>query len=421
MGLTMRERRAVVDATAKRYQKARKKQRGEILNEFTKLTRYGRKYAAWLLSNWKRRKVLTIGGLRTVYVFGLKKPRPKGKNPPKRPPTYGADILSLLKDLWRFSGGLCGKRLAPFIRETVPVLQRFEEITLKHDQREKLLHISPATIDRLLAPERRRYRIKGRPTTKPGTLLKHKIPIRTFTDWDDKRPGFMEADLVAQDGGFLSAGVIHSLTLTDVASTWTEVRALKTKARRWVLEALQDIRASLPFPLLGIDSDNGGEFINHELLAYCQEHHLTFTRSRSYRKNDSCFVEQKNYSIVRQAVGYARMDSDEQLACLVELYRPLNLFTNFFQPSMKLREKTRSGSKVTKVYDTPQTPYRRLLADPRIDRATKRRLNKLYRTLNPAALRREITRCQNRLSTLTEHPKHIRLRKTNNHFDSIFR
>jgi hypothetical protein len=206
-----------------------------------------------------------------------------------------------------------------------------------------------------------------------------------------------------------------------VASTWTEVRALKSKARRWVLEALQDIRTSLPFPLLGIDSDNGGEFINHELLAYCEAHHLTFTRSRAYRKNDSCFVEQKNYTVVRQAVGYARMDSDEQLACLKELYRSLNLLTNFFQPSMKLLEKTRSGSKVTKVYDTPQTPYRRLLADSRINRATKRTLTTLYRTLNPAALRRDISRCQSRLSTLTERPKRLTLRKRLNHFDSIYR
>jgi hypothetical protein len=246
MRLSMRERRAVVDATAKRYQASCKKERGAILNEFTRLSGYGRKYAAWLLSNWKRRKILTIGGIRTVYVFGLRKPRPKGKNPPRRPRTYGADILGLLKQFWALSGALCGKRLAPFIRETLPVLVRFEEIALKHDQREKLLRISPATIDRLLAPERRKYRLKGRPTTKPGTLLKHKIPIRTFTDWDDKRPGFMEADLVAQDGGFPSSDVLHSLTLTDVASTWTEVRALKSKARRWVLEALQDIRTDLP-------------------------------------------------------------------------------------------------------------------------------------------------------------------------------
>jgi len=176
MRLTMRERHAVVDATAKRYQVARKKERGRILDEFTKLTKYGRKYAAWLLSNWKRRKVLTIGGVRTVYVFGAKKRRPRGQNPPKRPPTYGQDILRFLKVLWAIAGGLCGKRLAPFIRDTLPVLERFEEISLKPEQRQKLLAISPATIDRLLAPERKRYRLKGRATTRPGSLLKAPDP-----------------------------------------------------------------------------------------------------------------------------------------------------------------------------------------------------------------------------------------------------
>lgn len=421
MRITMRVRRAVIDVTAKRYQKARKKERGQILNEFTKITAYGRKYAAWVLSNWKRRRVLTIGGVRTIYVFGLKKPRARGKNAPKRPPTYGPDILRLVKHLWALAGGLCGKRLAPFIHETVPVLERFEEITLTHEQRKKLLMVSPATIDRLLAPERAKYRLKGRATTKPGTLLKHQIPIRTFADWNDKRPGFMEADLVGHDGGFLSSDVVHSLTMTDIASTWTEIRALKTKARRWVLQAIENIRQALPFPLLGMDSDNGGEFINEELMAYCLAQKLTFTRSRPYRKNDSCFVEQKNYSIVRQAVGYARLATEEQYACLVELYRPLNLFTNYFQPSTKLRKKTRSGSKVTKLYDTPQTPYRRLLDDARIDRSTKAHLRSVYRTLNPAQLRREITQWQNRLNSLTEQPKLIKLRKRQKHFDSILR
>lgn len=411
MRLAMRVRHIVADATAKRYQQAPKKARGVILNEFTKLTGYGRKYAAWLLSNWKRRRVRTMGGVRTIYVLGLKKRRPRGENRPKRPATYGADILRHLKTLWAIAGGLCGKRLAPFIRETLPALERFEEISLKREQCTKLLKISPATIDRLLAPERKKYRLKGRATTKPGTLLKHQIPVRTFADWDDKRPGFMEADLVSQDGGFLSAEVIHTLTLTDVASGWTELGALKSKARRWVLEALEQIRTRLPFPLLGIDSDNGGEFINEELMAYCAARKLTFTRSRPYKKNDNCFVEQKNYSVVRQAVGYARMDSDEELQVLKELYIPLCLLTNYFLPSAKLVKKTRDGSHLTKVHDTPQTPLCRLLSDKRIDRATKAKLKRVYQSLNPAQLRREISRCQERLETLAERPKHIKIRK----------
>lgn len=421
MRLSMRVRRTVIDETAKRYQHASKKERGLILDQFTRLTRYGRKYTAWLLANWHRRKVLTIGGVRTVYVFGLKKPCPKGKNPPKRPPSYGPDILRHLKQLWALAGGLCGKRLAPFIRSTLPVLERFEEITLSAEQRAKLQTVSPATIDRLLAPERKKYQIKGRPTTRPGTLLKNQIPIRTFADWDDHRPGFVEIDLVAHEGGFPGPDVIHTLTLTDVATGWTEIRPLKTKARRWVLEALADMRETLPFPLRGVDSDSGSEFINRELLAYCSEHHLTFTRSRPYRKNDNCFVEQKNYSIVRRAIGYARLTTERQLDCLKGLSRPLGLFTNFFQPSVKLIKKTRRGSTTTKVYDKPQTPFHRLLLDSSTSQQTKKSLLRLYRTLNPAQIRREISQSQNRLSTLCENEQTQKQRKRTNHLDSILR
>ena len=419
MRLSMRERHRVVDATAKRYQSARKKVRGRILDEFVKITYYGRKYAAWLLSNWKRRRVLTIGGVRTVYVFGLKKAR-KGSTPRKRPRTYGTDVQRLLVQLWALSGGLCGKRLAPFIRETLPVLQRFEEITLKSDQRAKLLAVSPATIDRLLVGERKKYQIKGRPTTRPGSLLKHQIPIRTFADWDDAKPGFVEIDLVAHDGGIPSSDVIHSLTLTDVASSWTEARELKTKARRWVLAALDDITAELPFKLLGVTSDNGGEFINRELMDYCQTHHLTFTRTRPYRKNDNCFVEQKNYTLIRQAVGYARLTTDAQLQCLKELYPVLGLFTNYFLPSAKLVKKIRHGSKVTKHYDTPQTPLHRILLDRTIDPKTKTKLQRQYKQLNPAELRRRISHCQNRLSTLCDSTHIQKARKKAKHLDSIY-
>lgn len=416
----MRERRAVINATAARYQRATKKHRGLILDEFTRLTGYGRKYAAWVLTNWHRRRVLTIGGVRTVYVFGLKKPR-KGSSRAKRPPNYGPETLRHLKQLWALAGGLCGKRLAPFIRETLPVLERFEEITFRAGVRAKLLAISPATIDRLLAPERKKYQLKARSTTRPGSLLKHQIPIRTFADWDEKRPGFVEVDLVAHEGGVPSSDVVHSLTLTDVATGWTEVRALKTKARRWVVEALGDITTKLPFPLYGIDCDNGSEFINAELSAYCTQHRLTFTRSRPYRKNDSCFVEQKNYSIVRRAVGYLRLQTQQQLLCLGNLYQPLCLFTNHFLPSVKLLKKTRTGSKVTKLYDKAHTPYLRLLLHPETERSTRRRLQRQHQILNPAQLRREITRWQQRLENLTENQQIQKQRKQRKLLDSILR
>jgi len=421
MRLTMRERRAVVNATAKRYQHATKKQRAVILDEFTQTTGYTRTYAARVLANWLRKKVLTIGGVRTIYVLGLKKSRPKGKNPPKRPATYGADIARLVKQLWAIAGGLCGKRLAPFIRDVVPVLERFEELPgLTREQRGKLLTVSPATLDRLLAPERAKYALKGRATTRPGSLLKHQIPIRTYSDWDENKPGFLEADLVAQDGGMPASDVIHSLTLTDIASGWTEVAALRSKARRWVLEALKDKRNGLPFALLGLDSDNGGEFINEELFLYCQSEHLDFTRSRAYRKNDNCFVEQKNYSVVRQAVGYARMDTEKQLECLKELYRPLCLLTNYFLPSAKLKSKTRNGAQVTKRHDEPKTPYQRLLNHEAVDPKVKAHLKRLRRSLNPAELRRQISQCQERLTRMTETREQTTSRKKRKHLDSIY-
>lgn len=422
MRLTMRERRAVLNATAKRYQASTKKLRGVILDEFTHTTGYSRKHAAWVLTNWLRKRVFTIGGRRTIYVFGLKTAKPKGKNAPKRPATYGPDIARLLKQLWAIAGGLCGKRLAPFLRDVVPVLERFEELPgLTREQRHKLLTVSAATIDRLLAPERAKYQLKGRSTTRPGSLLKHQIPIRTYSDWDEAKPGFLEADLVAQDGGIPASDVIHSLTLTDIASGWTEVAALRSKARRWVLDALKDMRAGLPFPILGLDSDNGGEFINEELFLYCQSEHLTFTRSRVYRKNDNCFVEQKNYSVVRQAVGYARMDTDEQLECLIKLYGPLCLLTNYFLPSAKLLSKTRDGARVTKKHDEPKTPYERLLNHDAVEAKVKARLKQVRRTLNPAELRRQITQCQERLTLLTEKPSVTKQRKKQKHLDSIYR
>jgi hypothetical protein len=186
-------------------------------------------------------------------------------------------------------------------------LERHNELRCDRQTREKLLRISAATIDRLLRPERRKHELRGQARTKPGTLLKHQIPIRTFAEWDEQQPGFGEIDLVGHDGGVAAGDYCQTLDLTDIATTWTETMAVRNKAQARVFEALQKVRKNLPFPLLGLDSDNGSEFINDELLRYCQQQQISFTRSRPYRKNDSCFVEQKNYSIVRRAVVYARM------------------------------------------------------------------------------------------------------------------
>jgi hypothetical protein len=296
---------------------------------------------------------------------------------------------------------ICGKRLAPILKELIPRLIRFGELKVSEEVRSKLIKkMSPATIDRVLAPERKKYQIKGRSNTKPGTMLKSMIPVRTFSEWSDKKPGFAEIDLVGHEGGDGSGEFLYTLDITDVATGWTETQAVRNKARQWVFEALKDIRERLPFPLLGIDSDNGGEFINDHLFNYCRDEKITFTRARSYRKNNNCFVEQKNYSVVRRAVGYARYDTPEQQAVINALYMELRLYTNFFQPSMKRIGTIKDGSKRIKKYDKALTPYRRVMGSKDVSVSDKARLKALYRNLNPAELKRRITKLQQNLLRL---------------------
>jgi hypothetical protein len=257
--------------------------------------------------------------------------------------------------------------------------------------------MSASTIDRLLAKERKRMELKSRSGTKPGTLLKHQVPIRMFSEWDETKPGFMEIDLVSHGGGDEGGDFCQTLSATDVSSAWTEAEAVRNKAQVWVFEGLTKIRGRLPFDLLGIDSDNGSEFINDHLVRYCAKEGITFTRSRPYRKNDSCYVEQKNYTVVRKTVGYMRHDTQKELDILNRLYAYLRLYTNYFLPTMKLMQKTRIGSKVVKRYEQAKTPYQRLLESDSIDRRVKRRLRAEYEKLNPAQLKREIDWLQQQL------------------------
>jgi hypothetical protein len=385
----MSERRSVAKVMVARYRKARKKEKGGMLDELLALTGYNRRYAIGLLCG--QGKAIKVGRrLRLVGDLGRSTKR-------RRPRIYDGVVLEWLRKIWAILDFVCGKRLAAIIPEVVPVLERHHEIALDAATRKKLFSISPATIDRVLAPERRKFALRGRSGTKPGTLLKRQIPIRTFAEWNEARPGFVEIDLVGHDGGNASGDFCQTLNVTDVASAWTENAAVINKAQVWVFDALKDIRARLPFPLLGIDSDNGSEFINNHLLRYCQQQKITFTRGRAGKKNDGCFVEQKNYSVVRRAVGYARYDSPAQQRLLNTLYAHLRLYTNYFQPVMKLVSKERIGAKVKKTYDPPQTPYRRLLAAPGITQPMRQRLQAEYVTLNPAQLKREITRLQNLL------------------------
>jgi hypothetical protein len=376
----MAERKAVTKQMAKRYAHTSKKDKGRMLDELCALTGWSRRHA---------RRALTT-------------PAPAAPVPPRapRPRTYDEEVLEPLRMIWATLNGPAGKRLAPFLPEIVGTLERLGELRVTPEVRAKLLRISSATIDRALAPERARLQVRGRSGTKPGSLLKRQIPIRTFADWDDLRPGFCEVDLVAHDGGDPSGEYCQTLDLTCVATGWTECRAVRNKAQRWCFEAITLLEASIPFPLLGLDSDNGGEFINDQLFRYCTEHEITFTRSRPYRKNDNCFVEQKNWPVVRQQVGYLRYDTPAELACLNELYGYLRDYVNFFQPQMKLLSKTRRGAKLTKHYDPAQTPYRRLLASAHVAERIKIELTRHYLQLNPVELKRAITACQGRLLKL---------------------
>jgi hypothetical protein len=301
--------------------------------------------------------------------------------------------------------GPSGKRLAPFLPEVIHAMERAGELELDPAVRAKLVRISAASIDRLLEPERRRLQIKGRSGTKPGSLLRRQIPIRTFAEWDEAVPGFFEVDLVAHDGGDPRGQFCQTLTLTDVATGWTEVRGLPNKAQRWVHEALIDVCSTLPFPMLGLDSDNGSEFINNHLFTWCAEQHVTFTRSRPWRKNDNCFVEQKNWAVVRRAVGYLRYDTPEELEILSELYRALVPYVNFFQPQMKLVQKTRSGAKVSRRYDVPRTPHRRSVDSGDVEPPAKAELDRTFLDLNPVALKRDIARSQQQLLAMASRLK----------------
>jgi hypothetical protein len=379
------QRKAITRKLAKRYQAASRAEKAAILEEVCELCDYNRDYARRAL-----RRALAP---------------PAKRKPARREPVYGPEVTEALRVVWAALDAPAGKRLAPVMAEAVAALERHGELELTEEVRARLCAISAATIDRRMAPERKRMQLRGRSATKPGSLLKSQIPIRTFADWDDLAPGFCEADLVVHDGGDPRGEFACTLDVTCVATGWTEVRILRNRAHRWTLEAFEDIAAALPMPLLGLDTDNGGEFINYDLYEFCADLEVSFTRARPYRKNDNCFVEQKNNSVVRRYVGYARYDTDAEREVLHELYGYLVDYVNHFQPQMRLVEKTRSGARVTKRFDTAATPFTRLMRSGVLDAEVTALLTKRHDALNPAELRRVIGRCQDRLLELARIPK----------------
>lgn len=388
----MAERKAVTKQMAGRYARASKAEKGRMLDELCALTGWTRRHA---------RRALTEAA----------NPPPASGRRRGRPPVYRGEVLVVLRKVWATLDGPSGKRLAPFLPEIVQAMERARELQIDGELRAKLLSMSPATIDRVLAPERRRLEPRGRSGTRPGSILRSQIPIRTFAEWDEARPGFFEADLVAHDGGDARGVYCFTLTLTDVCSGWTELRALKNRAHVWVLEAVRALEQELPVPVLGFDSDNGSEFVNADLFAFLTQRRITFTRTRPWRENDNRFVEQKNGAVVRQAVGYLRYDTEDELRVLTELYAKLRLYVNFFQPQMHLVQKTRRGAKVHRRYDRAKTPHQRLMASPDVDAEAKTRLQETYLCLNPVALRREITALQARLLELAKLKEQTRVKE----------
>jgi hypothetical protein len=270
----------------------------------------------------------------------------------------------------------------------VEALRRHGELNAPDWAVEQVLEMSPSTADRLLKEARRISELRGRSTTKPGSLHKNDIPIRLGTEWEENKPGYMEMDLVAHCGETTAGDYVNTLDMTDIYSGWTETAAVINKAQVHVFAAIKAIRRLLPFALLGVDSDNGSEFINSHLYRYCIAENLVFTRSRPYRKNDNCHVEQKNYSVVRKQIGYARLEGEEAVKTLNTYYGLLRRYSNFVRPSAKLLGKERRGAHIYKKYDVPLTPFDRLLNSPDITDEQKTVLNAQFISLNPAALKR---------------------------------
>jgi hypothetical protein len=373
----MATRRELVEAIQKRYQHARLAKKTAILDEFIEVTGYHRKHAVRLLgSNGERRD---------------KKLRSKER-------IYGDAVQEALILLWEAADRICGKRLKALVPLLLGSMEKHGHLQLETSVRDLLLQMSAATMDRLLAEPRERVTGTRRRRGVGATLLRRSIPIRTFGDWKDPEPGYMEADLVAHCGGWMAGSVVHTLVLTDVATGWTECVPLMARDQALIVEALEQVRKALPFPLRGFDTDNDGAFINQTVLNYCPRTGLEFTRSRAYRKNDQAWVEQKNGAVVRKLAGYDRLSGvkgTEKLARLYEFSRP---YVNCFQPSFKLKSKTRTGARVSKRYHAPLTPYDRVMAWPHLPNLGKERLQATFAQLDPIELIRNIRCVQEELA-----------------------
>jgi hypothetical protein len=361
-------RREYLRAIWERYRRSQPEPKGKILDEFCRVCGYNRKYAIGLLN----------------------KPRPAARPQPRRPRgcTYSRSVIHVLAAVWEAAGYPWSVRLKALLPLWLPWIRRHYALS-KKDQGQ-LLRISPRQIDRRLQARKRQLRRRLYGRTKPGTLLKHHIPIKT-DHWDVSSPGFTEIDLVSHSGSCADGEFAHSFNVTDIHTTWTETRAVLGKGQSGIVRGLEEMRHALPFRLQGIDSDNGSQFLNDHLVRYCKTHHIQFTRGRPYKKDDNAHIEQKNWTHVRKLIGWDRFDTPEAVELLNDLYRnELRLMMNLFQPSVKLIRKERIGSRLRRLYDAPQTPLDRLRACSKTDKARVAQLLRLRASTDPFLLARTI-------------------------------
>jgi len=373
--MSLSARRELLASIRQKYHNASWQDKRKILDGFVAATGYDRKYAIQQMNSTEA--PVTI------------KQRLVSQQ-------YDEQVRQALFSVWYTANQICSKRLVPFLPELVKVMEYHGHLRLPAEVRSRLIGISAATVDRLLKPERDRIK-KSVSTTRPGNLLKNQIQVRTFADWDDVTPGFLEADLVAHCGGNPHGAFLNTLVLVDISTGWLECMPLLRKSASDVIDGLRVADDLLPFPLQGLDTDCGSEFINHDLLDYCEDQRITFTRARTHRKNDQAHVEEKNGSVVRRLVGYDRYEGRKSWEALAQLYRVLRKYINYFQPSLKLLSKERLGAKVSKKYDIAKTPYQRVLLSEHICQTKKDCLTHEYGMLDPVELLAQMEELQDKL------------------------
>ena len=373
-------RHEILAALRTRYERASKSEKSLMLGEFTAISGYHRKHAIRLLNR----------------DMDLATP---AKTSPASHRVYDAAVKAALILIWEAADRICGKRLKAALPTLIGAMEKHGHLKQDAEVRKNVLAVSPATIDRLLAPVREGAGRRRR--RHPSKKVRKEIPIKTFSDWVDSPPGFLEIDFVVHGGGSMAGEYLHSLVTTDVCSGWVEAVPLLAREQSLVIEGLDRIRQQLPVVVQGIDSDNDGAFINETLVLYCQKAGIKFTRSRPHHKNDQAWIEQKNGAVIRKMVGHERFSGLVAGQALAQLLQVVRLYVNFFQPSFKLRERVRVGSKVKKSYHAPATPCDRLLAHVAVDEATKNKLRAHRDRLDPVELLHRIRQCQSALAALS--------------------